>query len=138
MLHDQTAFSIQCINESRVISNVRSEPFWSTLDDLIVVLLRSSKFSAEDLLFSWKKEPRHSASAREVYAWRAALDEIKNSDLGTKCSEFHTDKEKFVLITDKPTMLKIAGEITNSLLHSYNSRHNISFGPTQRASNVPS
>lgn len=138
MHSSQFTFSIECTDESRALSNARSDHLWSTLDDLIVVLLRYSNFSTEDLLFSWKTEERHLASAREVYAWREALEEIKNSDLGSKCSEFHSDREKFVLITDKPAMLKIAGEITNSLLHSYNSRHRISFEPDQRASNVPS
>ena len=69
------------------------------------------------ILYAWK-EQHHRATAREPYAWRAVLEEIKNSDLGSKCADLQ-GKEEFVLMTDKPTMLKIAGEITSSLLHSY-------------------
>jgi hypothetical protein len=122
-------FAIKCDDEASVLSNSRLEETWKTLDDLILILLRSSDFSSEMLLFAWKREPGHLASAREPYAWRAALEEIKNSDLSSKCQGLKGDGEKYILITDKPAMLKVAGEITSALLHSYTSRHRISFAP---------
>jgi hypothetical protein len=133
-------FAIACNDEAGtpLISNKRREEIWSTLRDLVVCLLKDSKLSSEDVLFAWMKEPRHLASSREPYGWRAVLEEIKNSDLGTRCESFRKDPEEFVLITDKPVMLKIAGEITNCLLHSYTSRHRISFAPVQSTSKVPS
>lgn len=85
------------------------------------------------ILYAWK-EGHHHALAKEQYAWRSALEEIKNSDLSSKCAD--VKREDAVLMADKPVMLKIAGEITNALMHSYTSRHKISF--VQRTSNVPS
>jgi hypothetical protein len=132
-------FGIVCVNEqSLVISNSRTGNFWNTLDELVSILLTNSNFSTETLLFSWKKEPHHLATPKELYAWRSTLDEIKNSDLGLICERLKEYDEKHVLITDKPTMLKIAGEVTNSLLHSYTSRHRISFVQLQNESKVPS
>jgi hypothetical protein len=133
-------YAIICTEEpaGTFLSNQRKKLVWDTLDELLKTLLHTSQFADESILFSWKRESKHLASAREPYSWRAALDEIKNSDLPSKCETFRGDAEKFVLITDKPVMLKIAGEITNSLLHSYSSRHRISFSPVQRVSKVPS
>jgi len=128
-------FAIICDDESGLIlSNERPSDIWDSLQDLMRVLLKDSKFADESLLFSWN-ESHHQATAKEPYAWRAALDEIKNSDLGAKCGEFR-GREEFVLMTDRPTMLKIASEITSALLHSYSSRHRISF--VQSVSKVPS
>ena len=124
----EVRFGIVCNDENdRVISNARAAKVWDALFELIFILLRDSSFSTEALLFDWKKNTNHLATPRESYAWRAALEEIKNSDLGIKCGWLKEDEEKFVLVTDKPTMLKIAGEVTNGLLHSYTSRHKISF-----------
>jgi len=128
-------FAFICDEESGlVLSNEHSPDIWDSLQDLIGVLLKDSQFADKSVLSAWK-EQHHRATAKEPYAWRAALEEIKNSDLSSKCSEFR-GKEEFVLMTDKPTMLKIAGEIITSLLHSYSSRHRISF--VQSVSNVPS
>jgi hypothetical protein len=133
-------YSIACLDEPDrpILSNERSIAIWSAFDELVLNLLAESAFSSEAVLFSWKKEPRHLATAKEPYAWRAAIEEIKNTELTIKAASFKDDPEKFVLITDKPVMLKIAGEITSALLHSYSSRHRISFGPVQRTSTVPS
>lgn len=106
---------------------------WSSLERLIALLLIDSRFSSLDTLYAWK-EGQHAALAKEPYAWRAALEEIKNSDLSAKCSGL--SREEAVLMADKPTMLKIAGEITNALMHSYTSRHKIRF--VQKTPNVPS
>jgi hypothetical protein len=131
---DNPKLAIICDDESVVLSNTRASEIWNSLDSLIRVLLEYSKFAEETLLWSWK-EKSHRASAKEPYAWRAVLEEIKNSDLTAKCEEFRGTDE-FILMTDKPTMLKIAGEITSALLHSYTSRHSISF--VQSVSKVPS
>ena len=121
-------FGIVCVDESGLkISNTRKSDFWSTLDELVSILLENSNFTTETLLFSWKKESHHLASAREVYAWRSTLEEIKNSDLVSVGRKLKGGGDKLVLFTDKPAMLKIAGEVTSSLLHSYSSRHRISF-----------
>lgn len=134
----ETKFVIVCEDESAFLTNSRTNVHWSALDELVLTLVRFSNFSDESNLFNWKKRPGRIASAREAYAWRGALEEIKNSDLTERCAEFRTDPKKFVLITDKPAMLKIAGEVTNSLLHSNAKRHRISFSPLQKTSNVPS
>ncbi|MCL5067351.1 MAG: hypothetical protein M1368_03235, partial [Thaumarchaeota archaeon] len=103
------------------------------LERLIEILNENSHFSTVEVLNAWK-EQHHVARANEPYAWRAAIEEIKNSDLSVKCAK--VDAESRTIITDKPTMLKIAGEITNSLLHSYSTRHKVTFG--QYVSNDPS
>ena len=89
-------------------------------------LVKQTNFAKPDILFSWKKT-HHQAEAKEPYFWRFALDELKNSDLTAVCSEAR-GREDFVLMRDKPAMLKIGGEITNSLMHSYTARHKITFG----------
>lgn len=125
---------MSCINESgTILSNWRALETWESLEKLIAILLKDSNFSSHEMLYAWK-EGQHLALAKEPYAWRAALEEIKNTDLSAKCSG--VSKEEAVLMADKPTMLKVAGEITNALMHSYTSRHKISF--VQRASKVPS
>ncbi|HYB03424.1 MAG TPA: hypothetical protein VED17_03105 [Nitrososphaerales archaeon] len=133
-------FSIVCNDEplSTALSNERELRVWLALQELVLALLADSGFTSEAMLFAWKNEPRHLATAKEPYAWRAAIEEIKNSDLPSKAQIFRKDPEKFVLITDKPVMLKIAGEITSALLHSYSSRHRISFAPVHSTSKEPS
>ena len=106
---------------------------WNALERLIAILLKDSSFSSQETLYAWK-EGEHRALAKEPYAWRAALEEIKNSDLSAKCVGL--SKQEIILMADKPAMLKIAGEITNALMHSYTLRHKISF--VQRMSNAPS
>jgi hypothetical protein len=133
-------FSIVCTDEplSTGLSNERPLGVWIALDELVLALLKESAFASEYTLFAWKSEPRHLATAKEPYAWRSAIEEIKNSDLPSRAQIFRVDPEKFVLVTDKPVMLKIAGEITSALLHSYSSRHRISFVPVQSTSKDPS
>ena len=127
-------YALCCEDESGlVISNWRTLEVWEALEKLIRILLRDSDFSNFSVLYAWK-ESHHLAQAKEPYAWRAAIEEIKNSDLTAKCEEIE-NREEATLMSDKPTMLKIAGEITNSLMHSYTARHKLNFA--QRASNVP-
>lgn len=127
-------YAISCDAEaSLALSNKHSLELWQSLEKLIGILVDSSHFSTFAELYEWK-QPHHLAKAKEPYSWRAALEEIKNSDISVKCA--NVSGELRVLMTDKPAMLKIAGEITNSLLHSYTSRHKLTFG--QCISKVPS
>jgi hypothetical protein len=128
-------YALSCDDESGlVLSNWHALEVWRTLEKLIQILLKDSDFSTHDALYSWK-EDHHQALAKEPYAWRAAIEEIKNCDLNAKCSSVE-NREEANLMSDKPAMLKLAGEITNSLMHSYSARHKLSF--TQRISKIPS
>lgn len=125
---------IVCEDEGgRALSNDHDIDLWNALDLLVNILKTSSDLPTE-VLEAWKS-PRHPVSAREVYAWRAAMEEIKNSELVARCAGRKNDP-LYGLMTDKPAMLKISGEITNALMHGYNSRHKITY--TQSVSNVPS
>ncbi|MGA2875227.1 MAG: hypothetical protein ABSE82_06775 [Nitrososphaerales archaeon] len=127
-------YALVCDDESGlVLSNWRALEVWSALEKLIQMLLKDSDFSNFKVLYSWK-ENHHLAVAKEPYAWRAAIEEIKNSDLTAKCAMIE-NREEATLMSDKPTMLKIAGEITNGLMHSYAARHKLNF--SQRVSKVP-
>ncbi|MCL4517573.1 MAG: hypothetical protein M1587_00060 [Thaumarchaeota archaeon] len=118
--------AILCDNESsRALSNTHDEELWNALETLISLLCAESKFVQIEILQAWKA-PHHNVGARELYSWRAAIEEIKNSDLQSKCSEKKSDQQYSSMI-DKPAMLKMAGEITNSLMHSYSSGHRITF-----------
>ena len=101
---------------------------WGALDLLLTILVRDSSFASLDVLLSWKGD-HHLANAREPYAWRSAIEEIKNSDLRKKCES--VDQDRLVVITDRPLMLKIAGEVTNALFHSYNTGHRLSFNESK-------
>ncbi len=126
-------FAISCDDEGeRILSNWRELRTWETLQQLITILVPTS--SNQSILYAWK-QGHHQSTAKEPYAWRSALDDIKNSDLPNLCAGVVKEDED-LLIMDKPTMLKIAGEIINSLMHSYESRHKISF--IQKVSKVPS
>lgn len=127
--------ALSCDDESgKILSNWHSIEIWSALERLAKVLFDESNFSRFNELFTWK-ESRHIALAREPYAWRAAIEEIKAADIVARCAG-EKNREVMNLMSDKPAMLKIAGEITNSLMHSYTSRHRMSF--VQRVSKVPS
>jgi hypothetical protein len=121
-------YVIDCASEDgKLLSNKRGISLWEALFDLTEILSRNGRLNSGAVLFVWKSDQAHRAAAREPYAWREVIEEIKNSDLTKECSGTIADREKLVLMTDKPTMLKIAGEITNALMHSYSSGHSISF-----------
>jgi hypothetical protein len=127
-------FAICCDDEKqRILSNWRGLETWEALENLLDNLMKGSSSPRLSILYAWKKG-QHQSSAKEPYAWRSALEEIKNSDLFEMCAQMSKSEEK-TLMTDKPAMLKIAGEITNSLMHSYEAHHKISF--IQRESKVP-
>lgn len=127
-------YALCCVEESGLaLSNWHSLELWNSLEKLTGILLRDSNFSSFNYLYAWK-EGDHLAMAKEPYAWRAAIEKIKDSDLATKC-ESVKNREEAILMSDKPAMLKLAGEIANALMHSYTARHKLNF--THRISNVP-
>lgn len=127
-------YALSCDNEGNlVLSNWRTLQVWDALEKLIAVLGQDASLN-RSLLYAWK-EGHHRATAKEAYAWRGALDEIKGSDLSFKCGNLF-DQDQVTLIADKPAMLKIAAEIANTLMHSYTNGHKINL--SQRVSKVPS
>jgi len=136
-LKKQESYVIVCDDENHLnLSNEHESETWNSIQKLLEILIRDSKFSSTQTLFDWKKTPRHVASAREVYAWRAAIEEIKNNDLVEECKG--VPRNKVILLADKPMMLKMAGETTSALMHSYTRAHGITFRRSQSDSKVPS
>jgi hypothetical protein len=126
-------FAICCDDEKqRILSNWRDLEMWEALENLLKILMKRSSQNLS-ILYAWKSG-KHQSSAKEPYAWRSVLDEIKNSDLSEACALLSKSQEK-TLMTDKPAMLKVAGEITYCLMHSYEAHHKISF--IQKESKVP-
>jgi hypothetical protein len=107
---------------------------WSAMDRLVCLLNEETNFTSPQNLSSWKSTS-HIATAREAYGWRNAIDSIKNTNLIKLVAKVGEEeagnqlggRSLRNLMTDRPLMLKIAGEITNALLHSYNRKHRISF-----------
>jgi hypothetical protein len=126
-------FALTCDEESSELSNSHELEIWQALESLTEILQTGSQLPQNELLLSWKSSHHHT-TAREAYGWRAVIEEIKNSDLPTRCAKEKQDP-KYTLMIDKPAMLKIAGEITNALLHSYTRGHRVSF---QNVSKEPS
>lgn len=130
-----TRCTIRCDNEQGlVISSEMEEEAWKAIERLMPLLRQDRTFL--ESLFSWKQKASTIASARETYSWRGAIDLIKENDLGEKCGSLKEDPEILFLMKSKPIMLRMAGEITNALIHSYNLQHRITF--TQRVSAEPS
>ena len=117
-------FIISCDDEGNLsLSNKHEEEIWMSVQKLLGILVKDSQFTSMQTLFLWKEKPHHRASAKEAYSWRVAIEEIKNNYLVEKCKGLSPSER--LLLADKPAMLKIAGETTNALLHSYTR------GPTQ-------
>jgi hypothetical protein len=123
-------FAIRCDTESRsLISSKIEAEAWDSISSLAEFLERERYPSVKESLFGWRDQEAHLASARETYAWRGVIESIKAADL----SEITAQIEKignvspFSLTKSKPIMLRIAGEITNALLHSYTNHHKITF-----------
>lgn len=126
---DGKRFAIRCESEGGLILSSELEAdAWQSIDLLAAFLEERKNPSANSMLFSWKLEEAHYAKAKEVYAWRGVIDSLKQADLSECHSSIKSSKGKsFPLIQSKPIMLRVAGEITNALLHSYNNRHMMSF-----------
>ncbi len=130
-----TQYAIRCESEQGlVLSNEIEQEAWEAIERLIPLLVKDEAFIG--YLFSWKGRPSSTASARETYSWRRAIDLIKESDLGEKCNASKENPRIVILMKSKPIMLRMAGEITNALLHSYNLGHKITFFQSSRT--VPS
>jgi len=136
-LPSEPKFRITCDDENDLLlSNEHTKDIWTSFEKLMLMLVNDDKFSSMDTLFAWKGQAGYKATSREAYAWRNAIEEIKNSnlmDIGKGLSE-----SELLLVADKPAMLKVAGEVTNALLHSYTRGHAITFRAAQNDSKVPS
>lgn len=125
-------YAIRCENESGLtLSSEMEVEAWTAIVTLVGFLNRGTE--AKDL-FLWKDRKSHLANARETYAWRGVIDSIKESDLARIGVEIDAERKvggspplPAPLIRSKPIMLRMAGEITNALIHSYNNRHSITF-----------
>ncbi|MHB1908944.1 MAG: hypothetical protein ACYCQJ_08745 [Nitrososphaerales archaeon] len=111
-------YAIKCESENVLISNKIEEKAWDSIHEL----LKSLKADTHNFLFVWQHEQNHFANAREVYAWRDVIESIKASELSEIDSKLTNS-----LLKSKPIMLRLAGEIANALIHSYNNKHKISF-----------
>ena len=111
-------YAIKCESENLLISNKIEGNAWDSIQELVKTLKPATYL----LLFAWQQEQNHVASAREVYAWRDMIESIKASELSEVDS-----KRRYSLLKSKPIMLRLAGEIANALIHSYNNKHKISF-----------
>ncbi len=123
-------YSIKCLDEnSRTLSSEMELRAWDSIEFLVKTLLGQEPPKQKEL-FGWKYEKSHVATASESYGWRSAIDYIKGanlSDLGGQEEEKAAIDSQFSLVRSKPIMLRLAGEITNALLHSYDNRHRLSF-----------
>ena len=127
-------YVITCDDEGILpLSNKHTRQIWMSVQKLLSILVRDDQFASIQTLFVWRERPHYRATAKEAYAWRGAIEEIKNNDLANKCKGL--SHSEALLLADKPAMLKLAGETTNALLHSYTRGHAITF---QNDSNVPS
>ena len=136
MTEKQSFYVISCDDEGNLpLSNKHIGQIWISLQKLLQILVTDSQFVSMETLFAWKEKPHHMVTAKESYAWRGAIEEIKNSDLVKKCKDLSHSEVR--IVADKPAMLKIAGETTNALHHSYTSGHAITF-QIHKDSKVPS
>jgi hypothetical protein len=120
----EVSFAITCDDERTILSSQMDKAAWVSIEKLIECLNRDSSSSISGQMFGWKSKG-YLANARDAYGWRRAIERIKEEDLLAalrRCGE-----ESASLARSKPIMLKIAGEITNALIHSYQGRHKISF-----------
>jgi hypothetical protein len=121
-------FAIKCEVESLVISSSFEKEAWDSIEALVESQEKEVSNSSAIILFLWKKERNHLATAKETYIWRKVIDSIKASDLAQISSDLNKlGKGAFPLAGSKPIMLRVAGEITNALIHSYSHQHKISF-----------
>jgi hypothetical protein len=123
------ALGIRCLEEDKIISSDIEVDGWISIRN---VLLNLTGRENCELLFSWE-DRKSIATAKEVYAWRRAIDVIKEHDLAKELGPVARDSP--ALMKSRPIMLKIAGEITTALMHSYDNRHRIFI---QSSSTVPS
>jgi hypothetical protein len=120
-------FAILCDSEQVVLSSKTEDKAWTAVEALAQQLNSSLSEAGLRVMFGWKGKS-HMADAKETYAWRRTIDSIKESDLSAQASMWTGASEDVrLLIKSRPIMLRMAGEITNALMHSYQNRHKISF-----------
>ncbi len=122
-------FTIRCDSESRILISSKMEAqAWDSILTLVQFLERDKYASVKRSLFSWKDQEAYLVNAKETYAWRSVIDSIKAADLSEVASQLQREgKNPSSLVRSKPIMLRVAGEITNALLHSYTIHHRITF-----------
>jgi hypothetical protein len=118
-------FALKCEEEQTVLSSRMEASAWHAIEKLAGRLSGDLSESDRTSLSSWKSQD-HMALAKEIYFWRRAIDLIKDTDLSSIIWQPSEDEMKG-LMKSKPVMLKIAGEITNALMHSHQNRHRVSF-----------
>ena len=122
-------FAIECCEEHTVLSSKMERAAWSAIESLARCLNHDLSLAAKDQMFTWRAQ-NYLANARDPYAWRRLIDQIKDEiDLSAALARCQDRGEESVLnlAKSKPIMLKISGEIANALIHSYQNRHAISF-----------
>jgi hypothetical protein len=127
--HVRELFAIRCDSESEtLISSKMEAQAWDAISALVQFLEHETYPAMKKSMFSWKNHEAYLANARETYAWRDVIDLIKASDLAEVSLQLEREERTFLsLVKSKPIMLRMAGEITNALLHSYTNRHRITF-----------
>jgi hypothetical protein len=116
--------AIVCEEERTVLSSKLPDEAWIAIEQLVQRLEDSSR--PGDLV-AWKGTG-YMATSRDVFAWRRSIDAIKETELSVLAESQSGEKEgAATLMRSKPIMLRVAGEITNALNHSYQNRHRIGF-----------
>jgi hypothetical protein len=116
--------------ENLVLTSKFEDEAWRALELLVNSLGEDNDSKSRNPdLFSWRNGGAHQAFAKEVYAWREIIETIKSLDLENLALK-HDDWS--ALAKSKPIMLRVAGEITAALLHSYDKRHKITFSQIEK------
>jgi hypothetical protein len=122
-------FGIVCRSEADLLLTSKwEEEILTSLETLCRLLDKNKNVGNESL--ERMKNSHLLAGARDFYAWRQFIEAIKEASLNSVADKARVDEGSKRLLTDRPLMLKIAGEITNALFHSYNMKHVISMSQT--------
>ncbi len=126
---NKSLYAIRCDTESGTLISSKIElEAWNAILAFVEILEHEKHISVKQSLFYLMDHEAHLASAGETYAWRNVIDSIKASDLSEVSSRSKSHGATFsALVKSKPIMLRMAGEISNALLHSYTNRHKITF-----------
>ncbi len=120
----EDSFAIRCDEEQTILSSKMDKTAWVSIEKLVACLNHDPSSPANGQMFGWMSKG-YLANARDAYGWRRAIERIKEEDLAAVIARYGEGAAS--LAKSKPIMLKIAGEITNALIHSYQDRHRISF-----------
>jgi hypothetical protein len=123
-------FAISCDTESSMLISSKLEiEAWDSILSLVEILRRDKYPSVKDSLFAWRYQQSYLSNAKQTYEWRGIIDSIKEANLSALASELQREgrMNPSELVKSRPIMLRVAGEITNALIHSYTNQHRISF-----------